>query len=92
MTSAGYDLLNETVKNDKTQAGKLADFLKSAYSVADMKSCLESDKYDARITADTDLASTLGVSGTPGFYVNDNSFPGAYNYVDMEKVVTSALE
>ncbi len=91
MTSAGYDMLNTTVKNDKAQAGKLVDFLKSA-NVDGLKACLEGTKYDARLAEDMALGTSLGVSGTPGFFVNENNFAGAYSYKDMESVVTSALK
>ena len=84
-------LLNDVVKNDKAQSGKLADFLKSA-NVPDLKSCIDSGKYDARLDSDMSLASDLGVAGTPGFFVNENEFAGAYSYKDMEPVVTSALK
>jgi len=92
MTSAGYDLMNNVVKNDKAQAGKLADFLKSAINFTDMKSCLESGKYDTRLANDMVIAKDLGITGTPGFYVNDTNFAGAYSYKDMESVVASALK
>lgn len=91
MNAAGYDLLNNVVKNDKTQSGKLADYLKSA-GVDDLKDCLDSGKYDGQLTADTSLAGALGVTGTPGFFVNENNFAGAYSFKDMESVVTSALK
>ena len=90
MTSKGYDLLNNTVKNDKAQSGVLADFLKSA-NVDGLKSCLESTKYDDRLASDMALGRELGVSGTPGFFVNENNFAGAYSYKDMESVVKHAL-
>ena len=91
MTSKGYELLNNTVKNDKTQSGVLADFLKSA-NVDGLKACLDSGKYDDRLAADMELGRELGVSGTPGFFVNENNFAGAYSYKDMESVVTKALK
>ncbi len=91
MTASGYDLLNNVVKNDKTQTGKLADFLKSA-QVDGLKECLDSGKYDARLASDMTLAGALGVSGTPGFFVNESNFAGAYSFKDMESVVTSALK
>ncbi|MBI2404665.1 hypothetical protein HYV22_00610, partial [Candidatus Gottesmanbacteria bacterium] len=40
MTSKGYDLINNTVKNDKAKSGELAEFLKSAFDAASMKACL----------------------------------------------------
>lgn len=91
MTDAGYDLLNNTVKNDKTQSGTLANFLASAFDSSAMKSCLDSGKYDARLTEETQIATDLGVSGTPGFFVNTINFAGAYSYKDMESTVNSAL-
>lgn len=91
MTSAGYDLLNNVVKNDVAQSGKLVDFLKSA-NVEGLKACIDSGKYNDRLASDMSLAASLGVSGTPGFFVNENNFAGAYSYKDMESLVTSALK
>ncbi len=91
MTEKGYDFINNTVKNDIEQSGKMVDFLKSA-NIEGLKACLDSGKYDDRLASDMALASSLGVSGTPGFFVNDTNFAGAYNYTDMESVVTSALK
>ena len=91
MTKEGYDLLNNTVKNDKAQSGTIADFLKSAMSATEMKSCLDSGKYDSRITEDVNIAQGLGVSGTPGFFVNTTRFSGAYSWTQMESAVNTAL-
>ncbi len=91
MTSEGYALINDVVKNDKAQSGKMADFLKSANALG-LKDCLDSGKYDDRLAADMAIGRELGVSGTPGFFVNENNFAGAYSYKDMESVVTSALQ
>lgn len=92
MTAAAYDLLNNVVKNDTAQIGKLTDFLKSAMNPTELKTCLESGKYDDRLASDMALAQSLGVSGTPGFFVNENNFAGAYSFTDMESLVTSALK
>ena len=91
MTNKAYDFINNTVKNDMAQSGKMVDFLKSA-NIPDLKSCLDSGKYDDTLASDMSLASSLGVSGTPGFFVNDTNFAGAYSYTDMESIVTSALK
>jgi len=92
MSDAGYTLLNDTIKNDKTQSQKLADFLKNVLDGAKLKECLDSGKYDARLTSDQQLATSLGIQGTPGFYVNATNFAGAYSYKDMEAVVNAALK
>jgi len=91
-TNKGYELLNNTIKNDKTKAGELADFLKSAVDSSFMKTCLEGDKYDNRLTADTSTANGLGIGGTPALFVNATLFAGAYSYKDMESAVTAALK
>lgn len=91
MSSAGYDLLNNTAKNDKTKSQEVANFLQSVFDPAAMKSCLDSGKYDKQLQNDVALATSLGVSGTPGFYINATPFAGAYSYSDMEPAVTAAL-
>jgi protein-disulfide isomerase len=91
MTNEAYNLLNNSVKNDKTKSGELAQFLASEIDQNFLKSCLDSGKYDGRIREDVAAAQSLGVRGTPGFFVNDRNFAGAYNYKDMEPIVTQAL-
>jgi protein-disulfide isomerase len=92
MSDKGYDLLNNTVKNDKAQSGTIANFLKSAVDPTFLKSCLDSGKYDSTLTSDMSIASSLGVQGTPGFFVNTTSYPGAYSWTDMKATVDSALQ
>lgn len=91
MSKEGYDLLNNTVKNDKAKSGEIADFLAPVFDPGTMKACLDSGKYDSRLQTDSSLASGIGISGTPGFYFNTTNFSGAYNYTDMESAVKSAL-
>lgn len=92
MSEAGYNMMNTDVKNDKTKAGVVADFLKSAVSTSDMKSCLESGKYDSRIADDTATATTFGLSGTPKFLINTEQFKGAYSFTDMQPSVDKYLK
>ena len=87
MTSEGYDMLNQTVKNDKTKSADLANFLSGVFNSADMKNCLESGKYDSKISEDTATAAKLGVNGTPGFFINTTNFAGAYSWKDMSSAV-----
>lgn len=91
-SNAGYNLQNTTVLNDKTKSQQVADFLKSVVPAADMKACLDSGKYDSRLTSDAAIAASLDVYGTPGFFVNTTRFAGAYNYNDMKSAVDSALQ
>lgn len=91
MSSKGYDLLNNTVKNDKTKSQDMADFLASVFDPAGMKACLDSGKYDNRLKDEVTIAQSIGISGTPGFYFNENSFKGAYSYKDIEPTVKKIL-
>lgn len=91
MSNAGYNLMNNTVKNDKTQSGAVATFLKSAVDATKMKACLDSGKYDGQLVKDAALATSLGVQGTPGFFINATNFDGAYSFKDMESAVNAAL-
>src|SRR3989338_7556255 len=84
LTKDGYDLLNNNVKNDKSKSGVLAQFLRKAMDPTEMKKCLDSGKYDDRLQADTSVASNLGVSGTPGFFINATRFACAYSYDAMK--------
>ncbi|MCX6790169.1 MAG: thioredoxin domain-containing protein [Candidatus Kaiserbacteria bacterium] len=92
MSEAGYNLLNGTVKNDKTKSGELSEFLKSAIGASDMKSCLDSGKYDSRIAEDTATSIKLGMNGTPKFFVNTETFNGAYSFTDMQATVEKYLK
>lgn len=93
LSNAGYNLQNNDIKNDVAQSGKLAEFLASAVDKDFMKSCLESKKYESRVASDEQFATgTLGVQGTPGFFVNTIVFSGAYNWNDMKTVVETALK
>ncbi len=92
MTNDGYNLMNDTVKNDKTKSGDVADFLKTAVDPTKMKSCLDSGKYDSLFQSESALGQTLGIQGTPGFYVNATNFAGAYSWKDIEPTVTPLLK
>jgi len=103
MSAKGYEIQNGTdsagqpstgpvVKNDKTKSGDLANFLADAIDPAFMKSCLDSGKYDAKLAENTQLASGLGVQGTPGFFVNATNFPGAISFDKMQSAVDAALK
>ncbi len=92
MSDAGYTLLNNTVKNDKTQSGTLANFLKSAIDPTALKTCIDSGKYDSVLAENTQLATSLGDQGTQGFFLNTTSFPGADDYSSMKPAVDAALK
>jgi len=92
MSADGYNLINNTVKNDKTKTDTLVSFLKDAADSTQLKDCIDSGKYDSRLQSDTSLANSLGVNGTPAFFVNDKLFAGAYSYTDIKPTVDAALK
>lgn len=91
MNNTAYSLINDTVKNDTANSGKLADYLAGVVDRNAMNDCLSSGKYSANVDAGDQVASTFGVSGTPGMFVNTTSFAGAYSFTDMQSAVDAAL-
>jgi len=91
MNSEGYEVLNTTIKNDRTQAAKMADFLKKAVDAKFMETCLKDGKYKERLVTDMDTATKFGFSGTPSFFVNTQNFAGAYSYTEMESLVKESI-
>ncbi len=91
-TKAGYDLINETVKNDKANAPQLAQYIASAVDPTFMTECLSSGKYAPKIAADQAKAQELGFGGTPMFLVNGERFNGAYSFTDMQATVDKFLK
>jgi len=87
MTSKGYDLMNTTVKNDMSQVDKVIAFVAPAVNSSKFVSCMKNDTYKTRMGEETTLASSYGVQGTPGFFVNTTRFDGAYNWTDMKSAV-----
>lgn len=91
-TNKAYDFINNTLKNDKSKSADLVKFLGNVVDGGKLKECLDSSRYDKVLTENQDLASTLAVSGTPGFFINDKRFDGAYSFSEMQSTVDEALK
>lgn len=87
MSNKGYDLLNNQVLNDKTKSQDIVDFLADVADASELKSCIDSGKYDTKITEDTATGTALGINGTPGFIINETPFAGAYSWSEMKSAV-----
>jgi protein-disulfide isomerase len=87
MNNTGYELLNNQVLNDKTKSQQLVDYLSDVADAGKLKSCIDSGKYDAKLTEDTNIAKSFAISGTPGFFVNTTYFEGAYSWKDMQSAI-----
>lgn len=91
-SSVGYDVINEEVKNDNGNIDKLLAILPDSVDKGYIKSCIEQGKYDSVIANDAAVGASLGVSGTPGFFVNEVNFAGAYSFTDMQATVDGFLQ
>lgn len=91
MSNAGYNLLNNTVQNDKNNIPQLVDFLSNSMDSSYLSDCLTSGKYAKNLARDTQTGQSLGFSGTPHFFVNTTAFKGAYSFTDMDASVKAAL-
>lgn len=84
MTNAAYTLLNDQIKNDRTQAAALAEFLAPEIDPAFMTECLSSKKFESRVTRDVSKNAELYFSGTPHYVVNGKIFGGAVDFNAMK--------
>jgi protein-disulfide isomerase len=55
------------------------------------QSCLDSGKFKAKIEADLAEGQTVGVSGTPGFFINGVFLSGAQPQAEFEKIIDTQL-
>ena len=92
MNNEGYTLLNDTVKNDRAKSQTLVDFLASVTDSNALKGCLDSAKYESKLTRDEqEIDPGLSFQGTPHFIVNDKIVNGAHDYKDIKSIVDTLL-
>lgn len=91
MTNAGYNLINNIVRNDTTKLAELMKLLNSVKDSENIKNCVESNKYKNRLAQDTAVGDQIGAGGTPHFIVNTTVYAGAENYSNIKAVVDAAL-
>jgi len=87
MTKAGYDLLNEVVKNDLAQSAKVVALMGDALDGQKLQSCLDSEKYTGQPAEDTAFVQSLGFGATPTFFVNEQVVEGAQPWSAIEAVL-----
>ena len=54
-------------------------------------SCLDSDKYRAKVVADTEEGKKKGVTGTPTSFINGQVVKGAADFAEMKKIIDAEL-
>jgi protein-disulfide isomerase len=55
-------------------------------------SCLDSGKYESAVMADEAYGQSLGVTGTPGFFVNGANIAGAVPYSVFQQLIEQELQ
>lgn len=58
---------------------------------AQFDSCLDSGKFADAVQADADYGATIGVSGTPAFFVNGKLVSGAQPYAKFKQMIDAEL-
>lgn len=91
MNNDGYELVNTTVQNDRAKVGVVANFLRSSVNEDKLKSCMESEKYEGRVTGDPQIASSFGYGATPTFFINDKVVEGASSWTTSFKPIVDPL-
>ena len=69
---------------------QLLDALK--LPVADFKTAIENDAFEAKIRQDIDSGNRSGVNGTPAFYINGQSYQLRGGFDDLARHVESLLQ
>lgn len=73
-----------------TEAIVLKIAAEAGLDVARMKSDMQQPEIQALIDRNAELAQALKITGTPGFVVGDQIFPGATNLETMKKLIEQA--
>ncbi|PTL75894.1 thioredoxin domain-containing protein [Vitiosangium sp. GDMCC 1.1324] len=61
-------------------------------NMGQFKAALDSNKYDAQLSADMAEASRVGVNGTPSFFINGRSVVGAQPFAAFKSIIDEELK
>jgi len=85
----------------QTEAGKEKDPLSpdnlTAYAkkvnldLGKFEKCLKDNTYGQRLTDDTNYATTVGINGSPNFYINGKYLAGAFPYELFKEIVDKEI-
>lgn len=81
---------------DQMESGDTGTMNANAKNVAGINgnkldACLNSGKYDSKLSSDTKEGEAAGVSGTPAFFINGKLIEGAQPYSAFKTVIDQAL-
>ena len=57
-----------------------------------LEECINSEKYDSRLKEEDSLATSIGITGTPSFVINEKLISGAQSYEEFEKIIEQELK
>jgi protein-disulfide isomerase len=65
---------------------------KIGVNIAQFDNCVATNKYAEKVQADQASGTALGVSGTPGSFVNDTPLRGALPYASLKSIIDKELQ
>lgn len=88
-----WEYANELFMNQvQISQSKLSDFASAVgLDSEQFEQCLDSGKYQSKVSNDYSHGLKYGVSGTPGNFINGQSYPGALPLSQLEQIVESYL-
>ncbi|MBL7058898.1 thioredoxin domain-containing protein [Candidatus Pacearchaeota archaeon] len=57
----------------------------------DFEECVNSGKYSSNVSADLQYGSSIGISGTPGFFINGRILSGAQPFSVFQQIIEEEL-
>ncbi len=87
MSGAGYDLINDVVKNDMSKSNQLVALVDKVLDGKKLQSCLEKGTYAKQPAEDQAFVQSLGFGATPTFFVNDKVVEGAQPWSAFESLL-----
>ena len=76
MSGSGYDMINNTVKNDMSKSSQLVALVDKVLDGKKLQSCLDKGTYAKQPAEDMAFVQSLGFGATPTFFVNDKVVEG----------------
>lgn len=87
MTNAGYEMINDVVKNDVSKSSQLVALVEKVLDAKKLQSCLDSGTYAKQPAEDQAFVQSLGFGATPTFFVNDKVVEGAQPWSAFEPLI-----
>jgi protein-disulfide isomerase len=90
-----WEYHDELFRNQQELAGGRDFFIQLASTLGldtpTFTTCYDNQQYASEVTADLIAGDTLGITGTPAFYINGRMVSGALPYENFERIVLSEL-